>query len=795
MAFTGNAAVVSSYPALRLLSSSTDQTAFVAAALAAPDGGGGTYAYVATDTSSGCLFTGSVSGTTLTVSSVSNGALAATLFVNRGDTGASIATILPFGTGGTTGTGGTGTYALSASASISGPLTFTADNNSSFVVATDGGRWFNVYNSQRTAAEIAAGVTPLNYSYPPGNVFRYYTAAQIAQTQAFSSSPTLDCSAAINTAIQASTGDIYFPTGIHYISAPIYIPATVNVNLRFVGESRTNTKIEPMANSIADALNINAVIINQQYNGKFSLHRMRISTGDYLSVNDWSGFSLHAVQPLAWSSSVGYVAGAIVILSGSYYVCIAANTNQTPPNATYWALCGTNSAGYTAAACNYIFSGSIDQCWFDASSVQPFFVGGLNNYFVTNVTFEFQKGCFSFTGSAADVHFTDISLSSCYDYFIQSTQGFSNILSIRGLHSYTHHRGVLFNISNASAIEIDGVVLQAAYPPDPNLGGVGIGSFTNINDLQITGLNVMTSSTLKTGATATQLTFSEVDGMVSDSLLDGCDVGIDIAGGANRLSFDHVDIVNTQTAAFQVTGAASGVITASSCNWSDGQNSLIIFTSAASFDFYLSNMRLLNAGIGGIATNNILNVDSSGIVRLTDCYIGQNNSSAVAAYYIDASGSGSLEIVDPRIIGAPPSGWSIGTQAVEWDGIDSTMPGAPALTPAVGGSATYTSQLGRWSLKQKIVTFYIDITISVIGTGSATTILGLPFTSSSTYYGGGVVHFFSGSVTNVVDIQASVTLASTNVTLRSLTAAAAGTSDNNILGSGSRVIISGSYPL
>ena len=173
MAFTGNAAVVSSYPALRLLSSSANQTAFVAAAQTAPDGGGGTYAYIPTDTSSGCLFTASVSGTTLTVSSVSNGTLAPGLSVNRGDTGASIGTTLKFGTGGTTGTGGTGTYALSASASIAGPLSFTADNNSSFIVAVDGGRWFNVGYYQQTAAEIAAGVTPVNYTYAPGHVYRY----------------------------------------------------------------------------------------------------------------------------------------------------------------------------------------------------------------------------------------------------------------------------------------------------------------------------------------------------------------------------------------------------------------------------------------------------------------------------------------------------------------------------------------------------------------------------------------------------------------------------------------------
>lgn len=168
MAFTGNASIITSHAALRLLSHSIDQTALVMSANTAPDGGGGTYVYVATDTSSGCTFIGSVSGTTLTVTSVTNGALAIGLSVNRSDTGATIGTITPGGTG----TGGTGTYFLSASASISGPFAFTADNDSSFIVAVDGGRWFNVGYFQ-TAAEIATGLTPANYIYPPGNVLRY----------------------------------------------------------------------------------------------------------------------------------------------------------------------------------------------------------------------------------------------------------------------------------------------------------------------------------------------------------------------------------------------------------------------------------------------------------------------------------------------------------------------------------------------------------------------------------------------------------------------------------------------
>lgn len=509
----------------------------------------------------------------------------------------------------------------------------------------------------RTAVEIAAGVTPVNYAYLPGNVFRYYSTAQIAQTVSFTSTPTLDCSGAINNAIKGTTGDVLFPTGIHYISAPIYIPSTAIQNVRFVGESRTNTKIEPMANSIADALGINAMIINQATNEKFSMYRIRCTTGDDPTVNAWAGFSLHATPPAAWSSSVAYVAGALVTSGGSTYVCIAANTNNIPPNGSFWVLSGTNAAGYTAAACNYIFSGSIEECWLDAGGVQPFFVGGLNNYLVSDNTFEFQKGCFSITGGTADAHFVHNSVSNSFDYFIQCTMSpNANIISVRGLHVYTHNRGLLFNFVNAWSLLIKDVILQAATGGS-NLGSIGIGSFTSVTDAELSGLNVLTSATLGTGATAVQLTLNGFSGTISDSVFDGVDTGFLITGGTNRISIGRVDVVNSLTAAFRVNGSGSaGLITADDCNWSDGQTNLIIFTTTATFDFYLNGMRLMNAGLGGASANRNVDPATSGLMLLSDCTIGQNNGSAAAAYYIDCSGSGQVVLADPKFVGTPPSG-------------------------------------------------------------------------------------------------------------------------------------------
>jgi hypothetical protein len=52
----------------------------------------------------------------------------------------------------------------------------------------------------------------------------------------------------------------------------------------------------------------------------------------------------------AWSGATAYVTNDVVTLGGSAYVCILANTNQTPPNATYWnVLVAKGDAGTTGA--------------------------------------------------------------------------------------------------------------------------------------------------------------------------------------------------------------------------------------------------------------------------------------------------------------------------------------------------------------------------------------------------------------------------------------------------------------
>jgi hypothetical protein len=52
----------------------------------------------------------------------------------------------------------------------------------------------------------------------------------------------------------------------------------------------------------------------------------------------------------AWSSATTYLANDVVSLSGADYICVLGNTNQTPPNLTYWTAIGGTVTSVTGTA-------------------------------------------------------------------------------------------------------------------------------------------------------------------------------------------------------------------------------------------------------------------------------------------------------------------------------------------------------------------------------------------------------------------------------------------------------------
>jgi len=94
-------------------------------------------------------------------------------------------------------------------------------------------------------------------------------------------------------------------------------------------------------------------------------------------------------------------------------------------------------------------------------------------------------------------------------------------------------------------------------------------------------------------------------------------------------------------------------------------------------------------------------------------------------------------------------------------------------TPSVGGSATYTTQTGVYTKIGGYAFLQFDLTINSIGTGSTTTVSGLPFTpaNNATF----AMNLLSGSATNLVFLAGQINAGSTSFAMSSMTAAAPGT--------------------
>ena len=115
-------------------------------------------------------------------------------------------------------------------------------------------------------------------------------------------------------------------------------------------------------------------------------------------------------------------------------------------------------------------------------------------------------------------------------------------------------------------------------------------------------------------------------------------------------------------------------------------------------------------------------------------------------------------------------------------------------TPSLGGTATYTEQAGSYTKVGRLVLFSWKMTVNAIGTGSATVVSGLPFTSGgSTGMHAVPVVIDSNSVTAIVSVIGHINAASTNINLRSRTAASAGDAANAIFGNATSSQGSGHY--
>ena len=109
-------------------------------------------------------------------------------------------------------------------------------------------------------------------------------------------------------------------------------------------------------------------------------------------------------------------------------------------------------------------------------------------------------------------------------------------------------------------------------------------------------------------------------------------------------------------------------------------------------------------------------------------------------------------------------------------------------TPNVLGTATYTLQTGTYTKVGRVVTANFDMTILLLGTGSTTTISGLPFAVSATGEGRGATGYFASLATNVIALTCYASNGTSSIVFNML--AASGATANNgpaIFGNSTRV--------
>lgn len=114
---------------------------------------------------------------------------------------------------------------------------------------------------------------------------------------------------------------------------------------------------------------------------------------------------------------------------------------------------------------------------------------------------------------------------------------------------------------------------------------------------------------------------------------------------------------------------------------------------------------------------------------------------------------------------------------------------AGTWTPSLGGNTTYSIQTGSWTRVGSQVFFEGRIAVTAIGTGSTSTISGLPFTAAGT--AGATVGWWANSATNYVSLTGQISGAT--IILRAIAAAGASLGSATFFANSSDIIFSGSY--
>jgi hypothetical protein len=441
------------------------------------------------------------------------------------------------------------------------------------------------------------------------SVFRFMTAAQITAISAETGASSAVCATALQAGLDGSALNT-LPHGTYQIDVPLRIKSgTPRVTLK--GDNRIRCILQPNAVSIATApVNVNALFINQDNNPHFCMENMRMT-----ATNGYTGIGIYCVE---------------------------------------------NGGGDGSGQC--MFSGIFRNLWVDFGSTNAgFLAGATQNTTFDTMTFENMKGIFNLQGVGnGDNFYKSVSMYNCYDQFILQTTDTNGAfaMSVDGLHAYSHQRGRLFDVQNWNGGNINDVILE---PATGNLGSTGLFRFTNSTGLLVSNFYALSRTGVPACATAIEINGSTgkfINGAIN------ADIGLLFSGGAVDVEFVNVDFTSCTTACLQILANITGTIRTRGCKFNNATVYGFVNQVGSSNDWYSYDDEFINAGLGGNAGSRNISLTTSGTVVLVRPRIGRNNGSAAAAYFVDASGSGTVDIYDPIWVGTPPTARFTGSQTV-----------------------------------------------------------------------------------------------------------------------------------
>jgi len=114
-------------------------------------------------------------------------------------------------------------------------------------------------------------------------------------------------------------------------------------------------------------------------------------------------------------------------------------------------------------------------------------------------------------------------------------------------------------------------------------------------------------------------------------------------------------------------------------------------------------------------------------------------------------------------------------------------------TPSIGGTATYNAQDGTYTRIGRVVHVSGNIDVLTIGTGSASTISGLPFTVKAGIFGGVSIGQWAFSATSVVDIRLELQAGLKTIVTMGVAAAGASIANITFFQNAARIRFCGTY--